>query len=128
MREIKFRFWSKREKKFVDARVWCGIDGRFDAEYNHESVIVQQYTGLKDSKNNEIYEGDIIQFTRGELKTGTFIIKYWEDTMQYVLDTIIPQREFLQDHDVYNLTERLMVNNIKIIGNIFEGIKNEKIK
>jgi uncharacterized phage protein (TIGR01671 family) len=52
MREIKFRVWSPKYKKF-----WPLALGQ---EFNFkETDTVLQYTGLKDRNGREIYEGDI---------------------------------------------------------------------
>ncbi len=61
MREIKFRQWDKRNKRFH----YFGFevnDFQFTAPVNpsREHYPVSQYTGLKDPKGVEIYEGDIV--------------------------------------------------------------------
>lgn len=58
MREIKFRVWSTKDKKFV-----C-YDYKLGVEYNEnefQNCIYQQYTGLNDSEDKEIYEGDLLE-------------------------------------------------------------------
>ena len=61
MREIKFRAWDKIHKKIR------GIDHDFFSLRNdgmlssNTSMILLQYTGLKDKNNREIYEGDILK-------------------------------------------------------------------
>lgn len=57
MREIKFRVWNGIE--------WCGtiVAGQIvnPCEYgSYEDLVYQQFVGLKDKNNNEIYEGDIL--------------------------------------------------------------------
>ena len=71
MRELKFRVWDKFMKCW-----WCEdsqylqMDGKkihpapwstLSADLPDEHIVIQQYTGLKDTNGKEIYEGDIIQ-------------------------------------------------------------------
>ena len=61
MREIKFRQWDKRNKRFH----YFGFDvNEFPftspVNPNREYYPVSQYTGVKDSEGAEIYEGDVV--------------------------------------------------------------------
>ena len=73
MREIKFRGWNKDQGKMIDLKAITPfaldptlfVDGLFLPFC--DTVILMQYTGLKDKKGVEIYEGDIIQWHEDEL-------------------------------------------------------------
>jgi uncharacterized phage protein (TIGR01671 family) len=67
MRAIKFRAWDSDEKLmiqwfpqfFSDMSPVTGFGSEFpDSE---GSIVLMQYTGLKDKNGVEIYEGDIVQ-------------------------------------------------------------------
>ena len=85
MREIKFRAWDKINKLISSVTI---LDF---ADFNREVSILNskghfnclmydielmQYTGLKDSKCVEIYEGDIMQGTSYEDKTIKGFVTY----------------------------------------------------
>lgn len=77
MRELKFRVWDNKNKKFLpeshfailgSGKVIVTLSGYYEHFTNktQDDYVVQQYTGLQDSTGKEIYEGDIIKETHFE--------------------------------------------------------------
>lgn len=77
MREIKFRAWHKGKKIISEV---LGIDilhkeiffSNGDVDYceisDFKYIELMQYTGLKDMREKEIYEGDIVTLHNGKYK------------------------------------------------------------
>lgn len=117
MREIKFRAWDKTLNMI---HCWAAIENHFTFEELLDTNFFEamQYTGLKDSHGNEIYEGDILEavfeLIDGELETiidkGVVVFKDYAFQVQTFEDHHEPLHEWAQ------LSEEL-----KVIGNIYEN-------
>lgn len=112
-RILKFRVYDKDNHKFIiDPRelfVWlqCELHNSTLTVFGSRYVI-QQFTGLKDSKNCDIYEGDILEFKDGFVSE----IIWGEESAAFLMKSNNGGRAFLnQDY----------ILNFEVIGNIFEN-------
>ena len=133
MREIKFRAWEKTKCKMVDMfkisplalsdamntqLAMLGIQGLF-LPLGMPELVLMQYTGLKDSKGVEIYEGDIVEYYR---KTYSNIgeVVYSNNHASYQISTtnkyMVPIR--IGFSGLYGENDEILV---KIIGNLYEN-------
>jgi len=109
-KEIKFKAWDKEEKRWIDIEhLWRNpkgiIETIIDNNGNHynilqsDSIPFMQYTGLKDKRGIEIYEGDIVKYNAPQ-EVGK------------VVEVLFP--------DDYNWLKECC-GGLKIIGNIYEN-------
>jgi len=130
VREIKFRAWDKKKKYMHTLEnhglKWVGIediDPSFQGNcYSHISGwfdgILMQYTGIKDSKGKEIYEGDIVKYQQPKL-FDLADVKDLITTVEYINGAYWPI--FLSEHHLHDFDDRpLMITRLEVIGNIYE--------
>ena len=75
-RQLKFRIWYYDQKKF-DYNVELKDFSKYSFPLHW--CEVQQYTGLKDSKGVEIYEGDILKYQSSNPKFTTCIVRWTQE-------------------------------------------------
>jgi uncharacterized phage protein (TIGR01671 family) len=137
-RQIKFRVFDKLSKKFFYPNE--GYQGHFILNLNGEfynlnngsggsEYIVQQFTGLKDKNNKEIYEGDIVkeQFDYNDDPQRLSDIRWSKNTSTVIFDENEHRfglkennPRFSQDFSRH-LPLYSKSNDIEVVGNILEN-------
>ena len=120
MREIKFRAWNTETNKMIINLKEMGVFAlqsiysidEFLVIPTNEKYPLMQYTGLKDEKGVEIYEGDIVKYkyiSREQIAE----IKYNKEKLGFDFADNKVNLSY-----AYNFRQ---INNIKVIGNIYEN-------
>jgi uncharacterized phage protein (TIGR01671 family) len=132
-RELKFRVWDVKDKKFLNPSD-IAINGNGNLlitdsgwyenfeNQNLSDYVVQQYTGFKDIDRKEIFEDDIIEL---EASTKDNSTKKLTATIDYGLGAFLVMTKN-EDGDLFfallqEFHDKIYKYQIKIIGNIFEN-------
>lgn len=123
MRELKFKIWRTEDKCWGDpaALEVFNSSGKLEYLYQDQENIIQQYTGLKDAKGKEIYEGDILLVETDESSPHEFlyVVDFYDGSYNH---PYVYRR--MKGSDTVEVVGRAAeVNYMKylIIGNIYEN-------
>lgn len=132
MRQIKFRAWNADAHKMIKP---VGIlqDNDYTSAIYHDlpnsftkkrvlfhptkidSISLMQYTGINDTEDKEIYEGDILGYKNKHYpsSSGVYLVKWIDEECTFVCERKEP----------YNFLLPKIWCECKIIGNLFENPK-----
>lgn len=107
MREIKFRAWDKENKRMIPNHSISYLNEMFESNLDDifvmdEALEVMQYTGFKDKKGKEIYEGDITMH-------------------KYLGKRYIEQVQWSEDRMGWIGIDKPYLEEYEVIGNIYEN-------
>lgn len=94
----------------------------------YKDAVFQQWTGIKNRKNKELYEGDVVEYNPDKTDIQRIGVVEWCD---YYNGWVIRDSECYpqSEYGVYSLTAPfLALNDVEIVGNVFENedlLKNE---
>ena len=114
-RPIKFRVWNKKSNE------WCGTIGlnetisHNELDYDTDDLVFVQYTGLTDSKDKEICDGDILKIDYDTFGNVIGQVLYETDQGAYIFQY---KRNGPNQHHT-NLNCDVAFESV-IVGNIFE--------
>ena len=123
MRIPKYRVYIKHWGDLNDEFV-CIKEGELHIYFRnweqnmYESAIFQQFTGVKDSKGVDIYEGDLIESPYDRIP---FVVEYVTDSVgsQFIL---APQND---EDEGYTLP---IDNDYTVVGNIFDNMLGARLR
>ena len=138
MRELRFRVWNIADKCWDNPNmleVWNDSgklepfkyikSGKLDPIYNpKENYVIQQFTGLKDLKNKDIYEGDLVLYhvkMFGESENILLVVEFNKGAYA----AMFPKKP---NELSFPMSFASALFNCEIVGNIFENPEAINIK
>lgn len=125
MNKVKFRAWYKPHldkgivEMFEQVEIDCElffvsnkdkeVKYKFDLPFIDDDWIVEQWTGLKDTKSQDIYEGDVLE---DEEQTVKFEIRFNKKEAWFCLYS--KRSKIFYEFDK-------SIKSLKVVGNIHEG-------
>ena len=135
MREIKFRAWNGELLSVFDdiMNITLGEtivhfqDKETEAAFAYDSVILMQYTGLKDKNGKSIYEGDILDLHSTVNGVNLFEVYYNEPQARFSIKyytSRMQERGLEYEYSVSDFFKPCEFSgevDFEIIGNIYEN-------
>ena len=130
--KIKFRAWDKENKWFIypDSITW-DTQNNVSSVFQHnntpeivylltDDILLQQFTGLRDKNNKEIYEGDIYKTPGSNYLRYVFFHNGAFCGGRILEDSTPLNWEYSEEHDQVEIDN--FVSCIEVVGNIYETL------
>lgn len=115
MREIKFRIYNKEMNHMMHWFLLKDMQWTLKETFQNESEDYSepmQFTGIRDHKGNEIYEGDIVQYKQRNLEAA-FGMTDGEDYIEKI-------GEIKYSGQSFNVPQGF-IKELEVVGNIFQN-------
>lgn len=128
-RELKFKFYVHSEKRMIESigfvfecqtqiRIWYRKnDMVYNESFATHDVSQLQYTGLKDRKGIEIYEGDILSVCNGSINNSPWMNEPY--AVEYILNKGYNICLFCWDKNGNSIMDS--THYCEVIGNIYQN-------
>ena len=133
MREIKFdvivclsKFSTTEHKTLEEALFSEDVIIRGGVLIPSREVYIREWTGLKAKNGEEIYEGDILKYTRfgwrcfGHSKDNTDLVTYYEVRWSDEYSAFRVESKHMSGSLIFD-DSRAKRNEVEVIGNIYEN-------
>ena len=141
-RQLKFRVWDFKLSRFRKEQdcndnesdiITIGLDGSLRGQYysDHtilqpERYVIQQFTGLFDSNNKEIYEGDVLKFSSDFYDDEICEVKFGKGIFDgghysYMGFYLQKGEKILEPRQITSLTNGEGLFKVEVIGNSFNN-------
>ena len=126
-----FRVYDKEAKRWVNGKAYLSPNGeiyiikssifgwlKLQPALSHDRYVYHRDIGLYDKNKELVYEGDYIEAQITEEKVVKGIVVYAQEISSYVI--------LCFDSDEYFTLGTEVCEYIEVIGNVFDGFKNEE--
>lgn len=129
---IKFRVWDKGLRKFLNSsnrnieflKTYLDCIDQSDhgaASFSiiESEIVLQQFAGFSDITNQEVYEGDIVEFHSGYPNQNDNSFYKSKAAVEFKNGAFWPRP--IYDHNDDDTWYNYELKDLKVIGNIFEN-------